>query len=215
MIICRWLCVRDTSYESIMDHLDPDTAARVRNCIRKEKANEIAFGRYMLQSLVGQVLGVPYSDARIRYSSKGRPYVDPPGLYLTSSHCGGNCIAVVSDARVGCDLQSVRRFGGEAVKSFFSEEDYVYIERSASPDHTMTRIWCIKEALFKYLGDDLTDFPVFMKSVTAGNINTLMRKYNIRLYERNIEDMVLMIISENSNGIDDHVDIGQFTGIDV
>lgn len=214
MIICRWMSVRDNSYESIIDSLDPDTVARVRNCIKREKANEIAYGRYVLNSLAGQALGIESSDVNIRYSSKGRPYIDPPVLFLTSSHCDGNCVAVVSDARVGCDLQSVRRFAGKSVKHFFSEEDYVYIEKSACPDNTMTRIWCIKEALFKYLGDDQLDFQIFMRNTAVGNIEAFMREYNIRFYERIIEDMLFIIVSENNSSVDDYVDIRRFMGID-
>ncbi|MBQ9607730.1 MAG: 4'-phosphopantetheinyl transferase superfamily protein [Lachnospiraceae bacterium] len=152
----------------------------------------------MLQTLAGRMLNIKPSDVFIRYSSEGRPYLDSSELFLNLSHCDGKCVVLISDIRAGCDLQSVRPFGGEAVRAFFSEKDFDHIAKSDDPDFEMTRIWCIREALYKFPGAELPDIGLFLKKVSASDRAAFSEEYGIRLFEERIDDLILAVVTEKA-----------------
>ncbi len=209
MITCRWLSVEDCRMEDIMDTPDPYTRSRVQSCIRSGKAKEIALGSYLLRQLAADAQNLDPSEITIRHSSEGRPYVDPPELFLTSSHCDGVCAAAVSDSKVGLDLQSVRPFKGETVRGFFTDRDYDFIEKSADPSLEMTRIWCVKEACFKYLSIDHPDAAALTKNLTVSDREAFTLKTGIGIFEERIGEMILIIVSGGIKG-NDSVEIKRF-----
>ena len=198
MITCEWMSVEDFSCEDVLDLLDQRTRDRVKSCVRAQKAKEIALGMLMLQTLAGRMLNIKPSDVFIRYSSEGRPYLDSSELFLNLSHCDGKCVVLISDIRAGCDLQSVRPFGGEAVRAFFSEKDFDHIAKSDDPDFEMTRIWCIREALYKFPGAELPDIGLFLKKVSASDRAAFSEEYGIRLFEERIDDLILAVVTEKA-----------------
>lgn len=208
MITCRWLSADDYFVEDIIDTLDPYTRSRVLNCIQSTKAKEIALGSYLLRHLVAGTLNIDPSDVNIRHSFAGRPYVDPPELFLTSSHCDGICVAAVSDSKAGCDLQSLRAFKGEAVRAFFTDADYEFIKNSNDPSLEMTRIWCIKEAVFKYLSIDHRDPGPIAASLSVSDRETFTKKSQIAIFEDGIEDMIFVVASDAKQN--DRVQIKRF-----
>lgn len=209
MITCRWLSVDDCRMEDILGTLDPYTRTRVQSCIRSGKAKEIALGSYLLLQLAAKKQNLDPSEKTVRHSSEGRPYVDPPELFLTSSHCDGICAAAVSDSKVGLDLQSVRPFQGEAVRGFFTEKDYGFIEKSNDPSLEMTRIWCIKEACFKYLSIDHPDAATRVKNLTVSDREAFTGETGVTIFEDRIRDMILIIVS-GGIGANDSVDLKRF-----
>lgn len=87
--------------------------------------------------------------------SEGKPYVKNQDIHISISHSDGTCVAALSDVPVGCDIQSKRRFGGEAVKGFFTEEEYHHLESSEDSEAAMTTLWCIREAMIKLKGKQI------------------------------------------------------------
>lgn len=138
-----------------MKNCDAPTLERVRMCIRGKKADEIALGNYLARTLISESESKALDEVMILHRSDGKPYVKNPDLHISISHSDGTCAAALSNAPVGCDIQSRRRFGGEAVKGFFTQEEYEYISKSEDSAEAMTRLWCIREAMIKLKGQHI------------------------------------------------------------
>lgn len=90
----------------------------------------------------------------IEYDSQGKPYIrEMPQLFLSISHCRMAVMAAVADVPVGCDVEEIAL--GEAVVNglvaeyCYSAAEKLLISNSDNPVAEFTRIWTVKEALYK------------------------------------------------------------------
>lgn len=87
------------------------------------------------------------------------------------AHCKSAAMAVISDKKVGCDIEEVlTKESLNLLHVAFKQEDIDIIIASDNPPLEMTKLWTRKEALVKDNGkipDDPTDRP----SVISSSIN--------------------------------------------
>lgn len=90
----------------------------------------------------------------IDYDPQGKPYIrEMPRLFLSISHCQKAVMAAVADAPVGCDVEEIAlgksTDNGLVADYCYSDAEKSLIRNSDSPEVEFTRLWTVKEALYK------------------------------------------------------------------
>ena len=116
--------------------------------------------------------------------------MDGCGLHVTLSHSKEWLLAAVSDAPVACDIQEVRRFPLQAVKGFFSKEDYRFIESAADPDKVLCKLWCRRECFIKLFGPQH-----YSVGIPLCETKLLFQKYGIFFFEEQPEEGVCLALA--------------------
>ena len=89
----------------------------------------------------------------------GKPFLPGhPDIHFNLSHCGRAAMCAVSDAPVGCDIESVvESLDMDLCRRCFNEQETDFILRSDSPCLAFTELWTRKEAYLKLTGEGLMD----------------------------------------------------------
>lgn len=132
----------------------------------------------LLAGLLFNCFGIKYDGFRLEYDAAGKPSVSGrKDIYISLAHCRRAVMAVVSDAPVGCDIEEIRRPYGEDERMVadhcYSEGERREIVASSDPAMEFTRIWTIKEALFKL--DNTLDIEHLDTTVLSpGHVSTIV-----------------------------------------
>lgn len=106
----------------------------------------------LLERLLRRCFSMDLSRLVVEYSPTGRPAIaGHPEIWFSLSHCPMAVMAVVSDSSpVGCDVEAIPlSHPAEVEELYYSQGERRLIELSADPSLEFTRIWTVKEALFK------------------------------------------------------------------
>ncbi len=91
------------------------------------------------------------------YGTHGKPYIaDRPDIHFNMSHCREAAFCVVSNRRVGIDVESIRMFKESLVNYTMNEEEVAQIRQSRHPEVEFIRLWTMKEAILKLTGDGIS-----------------------------------------------------------
>ena len=91
---------------------------------------------------------------RVLKDTRGRPFVESDGLYVSASHSGEWVACAVSDRPVGIDIQEERKTDAlRILKRFGSPEEVCFLEKEG--ERAFFEIWCRKEAFSKLVGEGL------------------------------------------------------------
>ena len=182
--IWRWqLDQRRTNVDSLCDYLDNVELGRAErfHCCRNRERFIVAHG--MLRVILGGYLDMPPSHLHFVCGYFGKPELDPQrssnGLSFNLSHAGGLALlAVTAGARVGVDLELVRRDipCEEIADQFFSPCEIASL-RALPPEMRSEAFfhgWTRKEAYVKARGQGLS-YPLdrFTVSLDPANAELL------------------------------------------
>lgn len=107
----------------------------------------------LLASLLREVVGISRDHLVIIYDSNGKPSIKGHSdLHVSLSHCEKGVIEAVADTPVGCDIEVINPTVEEnlMVAGYcYSAREKRMISVSVDPAAEFTRIWTVKEALFK------------------------------------------------------------------
>ncbi len=127
----------------------------------------------------------------IKYRDNGAPYVDG-SRFISISHSGNFVIAILSDKRVGVDIeQNTARIHRVAPKFLNKTE----LQLCNQDGFCLTLLWCVKEALFKHQGRSDVDFSedficsVISDSNVTGSIS--WRESDFMVQYRTIENCIV------------------------
>lgn len=92
-------------------------------------------------------------------SEGGKPaLLEYPEIYFNLSHCKRGLMCALSDAQVGCDIESIQDpLKPDLVHYCCNEEETASVFAAANPALRFTELWTRKEALVKLTGEGLTD----------------------------------------------------------
>ncbi len=125
--------------------------------------------------------GTPLVKGRL-----GKPSLaEHPDVHFNLSHAKGIAACVVSDSVCGIDCEAVRPYRENVVRRAFSEEEQQLLGTVSGEerDRLFTRLWTLKEAYVKALGDGIA-YPLNTASFLFGEsgILTNIEEYRFRQY---------------------------------
>lgn len=89
------------------------------------------------------------------YGAHGKPVLQGrPDIHFSLSHCHEAVACAVSDHPVGIDIESIEHYTIEVARHVMNDDEIRQIEAAALPAVTFTRLWTMKECLYKLTGDD-------------------------------------------------------------
>jgi phosphopantetheinyl transferase len=123
------------------------------------------------------------------YDNNGKPHLSN-NKFISISHSFDYCGVIISDTKVGIDIEKFRPKILNISKKFISESDWNLIKLNSVEN--VTKVWTIKEAVFKAFGHKGIDFKknIIIKSVNKEfnkasvsiSINQITENYNIEIY---------------------------------
>jgi len=112
-------------------------------------------GRYLLKKI-----GKDFPLDLIKANSSGKPYLENENCHFSISHCGDYAAVIISDqSNVGIDIEKANQ-KIEKIKNKFSsiQELELFANHAIDQIDSLTMIWSIKEAMYKWYGRSMIDF---------------------------------------------------------
>jgi len=129
------------------------------------------------------------NNGSLFYDKNGKPHLSN-NKFISISHSFEYCGVIVSDVKVGLDIEKLRPKILNISKKFISESDWNLIKLSSVEN--VTKVWTIKEAVFKAFGHKAIDLKKniiitsinkkFNKASVSISINKITENYNIEIY---------------------------------
>lgn len=88
------------------------------------------------------------------YGPGGKPSLEGRSdIHFSLSHCSEAVACVVDERPVGIDVELITHAEDDVVSRTMNDSERHIIAASAQPDVAFTRLWTMKESLFKLIGD--------------------------------------------------------------
>ena len=143
--------IYDTNAVNSADDTDLPQAARQR--LSTYKSGEAYKRSVCAYRLVGQL----FPQGELRFTDKGKPYIEGTDRHIGVSHSGDYVAVCVSDSPCGIDIEKIRDEGyRNLMLRAMTESELSKIHTSAD----FFRYWTAKEAYAKYTGRGLKGFPI-------------------------------------------------------
>lgn len=115
------------------------------------------------------------------YDNHGKPFLKGhPDINFSLSHCHEAVACALSDHPVGIDIETTEHYSIEIARQVMSDDEIKQIEESAQPEVTFTRLWTMKESLFKLTGGVAPREPVhLLDDVTRYRFDTVIHPHYI------------------------------------
>lgn len=147
--------IREISLERDLMNLDgrilrlpPGRRRKALSLVREVDRMQSVMVYELLSDLLSQRFGI--EEFVMEEDLSGKPYLaDRPGLHVSLSHCQLAVMAAVSaDGAVGCDVE-MTGYDPEVAAICCLPGERALIDRSSDRPEAFTRIWTLKESIFK------------------------------------------------------------------
>ena len=136
---------------------------------RQERDQRLCIAAYRL---LQQALLKEYSIEELPqfiYNQQGKPLLDGhPDIHFSMSHCRKAVAVAVNDQPVGIDIETTDQYSEEVARHAMSEDEMRQILSSPHSAVVFTRLWTMKESLYKLTGDDHDGDIAHMLDDTTG-----------------------------------------------
>ena len=116
------------------------------------------------------------------YDDNGKPHL-LNNKFISISHSFDYCGVIVSNVKVGLDIEKFRSKILNISKKFVSESDLSLINLNSIEN--VTKVWSIKEAVFKAFGHNKIDFK---KNIIIKSVNKKFNKANVLIFKNEISE---------------------------
>ena len=116
------------------------------------------------------------------YDNNGKPHL-LNNKFISISHSFDYCGVIVSDVKVGIDIEKFRSKILNISKKFVSEPDLALIKESSVEN--ITKVWSIKEAVYKAFGHNKIDFK---KNIIIKSVNKEFNKATVLIFNNEISE---------------------------
>ena len=122
---------------------------------RHERDQRLCIAAYrLLQQALHKEYGIQGLPQFI-YNQQGKPLLEGhPEIHFSMSHCRMAAAVAVSSQPVGMDIETMDHYSEEVARRVMSEDEMRQILSSPHPAKEFTRLWTMKESLYKLTGDD-------------------------------------------------------------
>ena len=146
--------IRDFNLEEALALVSPqrrEYALRYRH----EHDQRLCVAAYrLLMHALHQEYGINES-VRFIYDRNGKPMLEGhPEIHFSMSHCAHAVAVVLSDTPAGIDIETLDHYSEDIASRVMNEEEMCHIMSSPNPAMAFTRLWTMKESLYKLTGDD-------------------------------------------------------------
>ena len=118
----------------------------------------------------------------LSYDDNGKPHLLNK-KFISISHSFDYCGVIVSNVKVGLDIEKFRSKILNISKKFVSESDLGLIKLNSIEN--VTKVWSIKEAVFKAFGHNEIDFK---KNIIIKSVNKEFNKANVLIFKNEISE---------------------------
>ena len=126
-------------------------------------------GDHLARLAVSDHCGVPMESIHFARTEDGKPYAIDLDVHFNISHTGSLAACAVSDKSVGIDVQVMRPVRKALTRRVCTHRELGYLKDAEGFGELLTgralirfyRVWCSKEAYFKWLGTGITDLKKF------------------------------------------------------
>ena len=170
----KWyhLDVRDMTkaqYDEYYAMADKDRRRKADACRNEEDRLCSIAGDHLARLAISEHCGVPMEAIRFARSGDGKPYALDLDVHFNISHSGSLAACAVSDKPVGIDVQVMRLVRKALARKVCTRRELSYLKDAEGFGELLTgralvrfyRVWCSKEAYFKWLGTGITDLKSF------------------------------------------------------
>ena len=165
----KWyhLDVRDMTkaqYDEYYAMADEDRRRKADACRKEEDRLCSIAGDHLARLAISEHCGVPMESIRFARTGDGKPYAVGLDVHFNISHSGSLSACAVSDKPVGIDVQIMRPVRTNLTKRVCTPGELQYIGTEDLTGEALVRfyrVWCTKEAYFKWLGTGITDLKSF------------------------------------------------------
>lgn len=100
-------------------------------------------------------------DLKYKYGLRGKPYLETSPLCFSISHCNNIIVCIISERNVGIDIEEVKKINRFIVSKALTQKEQeelkkVQAELLDKKNEYFFRLWTLKEALMKTIGDGLS-----------------------------------------------------------
>jgi len=118
----------------------------------------------------------------LSYDDNGKPHL-LNNKFISISHSFDYCGVIVSNVKVGLDIEKFRSKILNISKKFVSQSDLGLIKLNSIEN--VTKVWSIKEAVFKAFGHNEIDFK---KNIIIKSVNKEFNKANVLIFKNEISE---------------------------
>lgn len=171
-------CPDENATRSAWQMLDAEERKRASAFVFAVDRRRFIAGRSLLRILLGRCLDLAPAEVRLRYSSAGKPFLDPAhgggtsggALNFNLSHSGQvGYVAVLNGEPVGIDVEQDRAIDDVMVlaRTVFSAQEMAELRSRDRSEQNPAFLhgWTRKEAVVKLLG---TGLGVDLQAITVG-----------------------------------------------
>ncbi len=128
---------------------------------RKQKINRIKHEGEKRLSLGVEILlrealkeeKINLEDLSIQLDENGKPFFENhPEINFNLSHSGTKVLCIISEKKVGCDVETVKDINLMIAKKFFAKSENDLILNSENKTDLFYKIWTLKESFIKTTG---------------------------------------------------------------
>lgn len=113
--------------------------------ILEKRKKEFLGARLILEELLQE-------KTEIIYNSKGQPSIKNNSRNITISHSNELVAVLVSEKKVGVDVENINRTIEKVATRFLSQSELDFAKKQKDAQTTMILFWSIKEAVYKCSG---------------------------------------------------------------
>lgn len=161
-----------SEYSFLLPFISRERRERIERMAQNGDKLRSLFAELLIRFEASEQLGTDFRSLEIAKGEYGKPYIvgADNGYDFSVSHSAQAIAFAGGLARIGVDLELIRRRKMGITERFFAENEVRYIERSANSDEAFCEIWTKKEAYSKMLGKGLAaGFRSF--DVTSGELD--------------------------------------------
>ena len=166
-----------------------ETETQLNNLVNLSISSKLRLDLIKSSSQRKQFLGVQnllslhnINNEILFYDDNGKPHL-LNNKFISISHSFDYCGVIVSDVKVGIDVEKFRSKILNISKKFVSESDLALIKESSVEN--ITKVWSIKEAVYKAFGHNKIDFK---KNIIIKSVNKEFNKATVLIFNNEISE---------------------------
>ena len=146
--------IDDFDLQEALDAVSPQRRKQALH-YRHERDQRLCIAAYkLLQQALHKEYGIDELPQFI-YNQQGKPLLEGhPDIHFSMSHCREAAAVAVNNQPVGIDIETVEHYSEEVARRVMNEDEMRQILSSPHPAKEFTRLWTMKESLYKLTGDD-------------------------------------------------------------